>query len=261
MELADRSYDPSPGNVPDVITGNPAAENVLPGTGLAGFTVTLAPTKNSYLNYGLYDGNIANGVQTGLTGVHFNGYYFTILETGVDWVAARKYPGELGVGGWYQTGELHGPGKIAQDGTGGFYLFGGQRIWVSSTQPPIQDGKGEALIPTGVAGHHASISAFFQFGVNNAETLLVKDYFGAGLTGFGLIPLRPNDTIGVGMAWSWLNPNLFNRPSELMFQGYYQAHLYAGTFFQPAISYIPTPGANSKFGSAVAVTFRFTFLF
>ena len=226
-----------------------------------GFTVTLAPTKSSYLNYGLYDGNVANNVQTGLTGAHFNGYSFNILETGVDWVAAGKYPGQFGVGGWYQTGQLHGHRRISRDGTGGFYFFGGQRIWASCVEPPIQDGKGEALIPTGPGGHHASISAFVQIGVNNAETLPVKDYFGTGLSGFGLVPSRPDDSIGVGMAWSWLNPNLFNRPSELMFQGYYQAHLYGGVFFEPAISYIPTPGGNSSFGSAWALTFRFTFLF
>jgi prepilin-type processing-associated H-X9-DG protein len=35
--------------------------------------LTLAPTKNSYLNYGFYDGHVARGVQTGLTGPHFNG--------------------------------------------------------------------------------------------------------------------------------------------------------------------------------------------
>jgi len=227
-----------------------------------GVTVTLAPTKNSYLSYGLYDGNVARNVQTGLTGPHFNGYYFNILETGVDWVAAGKYPGQVGLGGWYQTGELRDPlpRRISQDGTGGFYLFGGQRIWASSTVAPIPDGKDKALIPTAPSGH-ASISAFFQFGVNNAKTLPVKDYFGAGLTGFGLIPFRPDDSVGVGMAWSWLNATPPNRPRELMFQTYYQAHLYAGAFFQPAISYIPTPGANSSYGSAWAVTFRFTFLF
>jgi porin len=47
---------------------------------VSGLTVTLAPTKNSYLNYGFYDGNVLAGVQTGLTGPHFNGYYFNILE-------------------------------------------------------------------------------------------------------------------------------------------------------------------------------------
>jgi porin len=47
---------------------------------VCGFTLTVAPTRNSYLNYGFYDGNVALGVQTGLTGPHFNGYYFNILE-------------------------------------------------------------------------------------------------------------------------------------------------------------------------------------
>jgi hypothetical protein len=26
--------------------------------------------------------------------------------------------------------------------------------------------------------------------------------------GFGLVPHRPDDSLGVGMAWSWLKPNL-----------------------------------------------------
>jgi hypothetical protein len=34
-----------------------------------------------------------------------------------------------------------------------------------------------------------------------------------------------------------------------------------GTFFEPAVSYIPTPAANPKLDSAWALTFRFTFLF
>ena len=123
------------------------------------------------------------------------------------------------------------------------------------------DGKDEIVIPASEREQNASISTFMQFGVNNSETLPVKEYLGLGFTGFGLVPHRPGDSIGVGMAWSWLNPNLFDRSSELMFQGYYQARLFAGTFFQPAVSYIPTPGANSKLGSAWALTFRFTFLF
>jgi porin len=62
-------------------------------------------------------------------------------------------------------------------------------------------------------------------------------------------------------AGSWLNPSPFGRSNELMFQGYYKAHLYAGTFFQPALSYIPNPGLNTQLNSAWALTFRFTFLF
>ena len=43
----------------------------------------------------------------------------------------------------------------------------------------------------------SSISAFFQFGVNNAEVLPVNQYFGMGFTGFGLMPRRPADSMGV----------------------------------------------------------------
>jgi porin len=97
--------------------------------------------------------------------------------------------------------------------------------------------------------------------VNNAEILPVNQYFGMGFTGFGLMPRRPADSMGVGMSWAWLNPKAFDRASELMFQGYYQAHLVAGTFFQPTVSYIPTPGASASLGGAWALTFRLTVLF
>jgi porin len=167
---------------------------------VCGLTLTVAPTKNTYLNYGLYDGNVAAGVQTGLTGPHFNGYYFNILEAGADWVVAERYPGELGTGVWYQTGVLHGPPGVSQNGTGGFYLFGGQRIWGRSTGGPAPDGKN--AVPAGEGPQKASISTFVQFGLNNSDTLPVKDYFGLGFTGFGLVPHRPDDSVGVGMAWS-----------------------------------------------------------
>jgi porin len=102
---------------------------------------------------------------------------------------------------------------------------------------------------------------FWQFGVNNSETLPMNQSFGLGLTGFGLVPHRPSDSLGFGMSWAWLNPNVFDRSSELMFQGYYQAHLVGGTFFQPALSYIPTPGGGGDLGGAWALTFRLVMLF
>ena len=234
---------------------------------VSGVTVSVAPTKNTYLNYGFYDGNVARGVQTGMLGPQFNGYYFNIWEAGIDWVIGEKYPGQFGAGLWHQTGVLQGPNGASQNGTGGFYMFGGQRIWCNSHNRASPDGvnaregKSRVVVSALHDRQYASISTFFQFGVNNSETLPVNQYFGMGLTGFGLVPHRSEDSMGVGMAWSWLNPNLFDRSSELMFQGYYQAHLFAGTFFQPAVSYIPTPGASADLGGAWALTFRLTVLF
>lgn len=231
---------------------------------VSGVTISVAPTRNTYLRYGFYDGNVARGVQTGMTGPQFNGYTFNIWEAGMDWVIADRYPGNFGAGLWYQSGMLQGPEGISQNGTGGFYLFGSQRVW-SNDGPSVpvdggKTGKGKMVFPT-TDRHHSSVSTFFQFGVNDSETLPVNQYFGMGFTGYGMVPHRPMDSVGLGMSWAWLNPNLFERSSELMFQGYYQAHLVAGTFFQPAVSYIPTPGAGADLGGAWALTFRLTVLF
>jgi porin len=46
-----------------------------------------------------------------------------------------------------------------------------------------------------------------------------------------------------------------------MVQGYYQAHLMGGAFFQPALSYIPTPGGGADLGGAWAMTLRLVVLF
>jgi porin len=234
---------------------------------VSGATVSVAPTQYTYLRYGFYDGNVARGVQTGLMGPQFNGYYFNIWEGGADWVLSERYPGQFGAGLWYQTGELGGPKGVSQNGTGGFYMFGGQRIWSNHAHKiPIdrggsENGRRKTVAPADYGRQHASISAFFQFGVNNSETLPVNQYFGLGLTGFGLVARRPGDSIGVGLSWAWLNPNLFDRSSELMLQGYYQAQLIGATFLQPALTYIPTPGASRSLGGAWALTFRLTLLF
>jgi hypothetical protein len=69
--------------------------------------------------FGFYDGNVANGVQTGMTGPQFNGYSFHIWEGDVDWILADRYPGTFGAGLWYQTGLLHATNGVSQNGTGG----------------------------------------------------------------------------------------------------------------------------------------------
>ncbi|HXM05583.1 MAG TPA: hypothetical protein VN939_23415 [Chthoniobacterales bacterium] len=75
--------------------------------------------------------------------------------------------------------------------------------------------------------------------------------------------IRTDSTPTQGFGWGRYgsivaNPDLFHRPSEVLFQGYYQAHLDASAFFQPAISYIPTPDASALLERAWAVTLRFT---
>lgn len=207
-----------------------------------GAILSIAPIEQAYVNVGFFDGSLARGAQTGLRGPHFNGYYFSIAEGGYGWKNTK--PGIAAIGGWYQSGLLK-TGTQKQRGTGGIYLFGSQALWIKSSEKT----------------NRGNISGFYQFGWNNSRTLPMDLYVGMGLTGFALIPHRPNDSFGVGLAWSRLNKHLFARRSELMLQGYYQMQVYNSIYFQPVLSYIPNPGAHPNRSNVCAVTARMIVLF
>ena len=210
-----------------------------------GITVNFTPTKTFYVNLGVYDGNRARGVQTGLNPPMFNGYWFNIGEVGVNWLLGEgRHPGQFGVGLWRQTGILSSR-VTTEDGTGGFYAFSSQRI-AYGLNSSVKD---------------SSISVFFQIGANASATLPISQYYGAGITAFGLIGERASDSFGFGVGLSKMNPNEFERPTELMFQAYYQAHLHDAIFLQPTISYIPTPALSPTLPGALATTLRLTVLF
>ena len=223
---------------------NPTLFGALGGfyNSVYGVVATVAPIKEAYINMGFFDGNVARGIQTGLKGPHFNGYYFSIMETGYGWGAPK--PGIVAIGGWYQSGLLES-GSQRQKGTGGIYAFGSQALWIKESKTTSK----------------GNVSGFLQFGWNNSRTLEMNLFFGGGLTGFALIPRRPNDSFGFGVSWARLNPYTFTRYSELMFQGYYQAQVYKSIYFQPVLSYIPTPGAHPEKSNVCAFTSRLIALF
>lgn len=207
---------------------NPVNIGAMPGyyNSAYGITANFAPTKDFYITAGSYDGNLARGEQTGLKGPHFNGYCFTAAEAGYSWFAGEdRKPGIIALGGWFQTGKLSIPGIVSQQGAQGLYLFGSQRVWFRN--PGVD---------------HSGLSVFWQLGYNHAKTLPMNQFIGAGLTAFALT--RPFDSFGMGFALSRLNHRLFVRKCELIVQAYYQAHLFFNTYLEPAITYIPNPGAG-----------------
>jgi porin len=226
---------------------------VIPGyyNSATGITVTVNPISSLYMNYGFYDGNIANPnpakTQTGLEGPHFNGYYFHIGEIGYSWrLGPQRKPGNIGVGVWGQTGRLKSFDGGFQNGAAGTYLFGGQRLWFRN---PGVDNSG--------------VSGFYQWGTNNTDALLARQYYGGGLTAFGLVPGRPVDSFGAGIAWTALNraPSLGFRSNQLMIEEYYQTMLFKGCFFQTSLTEIPNPGMSPKIPSAFTIDLRIIFLF
>ena len=228
---------------------NPTILGFLPGyyNSAYGVTATLAPSKSWYLSLGSYDGNGARGVQTGLeTFPTFNGYRFLIGEIGASWLLGPQgLPGSLAVGAWDQTGELtlkeYPAGFITQDGAQGAYMFASQRLW----KGPGGEG----------------VSGFIQLGANDSRTTLFANrYFGLGLTGFGLIPGRPGDSLGAGLAWSELNENRPYRGDEALFQAYYQIQVKSAFYLEPAVT-LSTPGERSAGQPALAFTLQSTILF
>ncbi len=220
---------------------NPAVDGVMPGyTNTAyGITATLAPIDQWYLSYGIYDGNLASGKQTGLSGPTFNGNYFQVSETGGAWTIGKNHrPGTAGIGVWHQTGLIR-QHNLSEMGATGAYLFGSQRLWY---RHPGYDISG--------------VSAFYQLSINNSSVLPMNRSIGAGFTLFGLIANREGDSLGAGFSLAWLNHRISNRSSELMYQIYYQAKLITNVYLEPALSYIPTPGQDNNLQPALAGTLR-----
>ena len=89
----------------------------------------------------------------------------------------------------------------------------------------------------------------------------MKQSIGAGLSAFGLIANRDDDSFGAGVSLAWLNANSTTRATELMYQVYYQAKLLTDIYLEPALSYIPTPGQNENLRPAFAGTIRAIILF
>jgi porin len=155
---------------------NPTILGALPGyyNSAYGVTVTLAPSPRFYASVGVYDGNNARGVQTGLRlGPTFNSYQFQIGEVGTAWLlGSGDLPGSAAVGAWNQTGTLTlavpNDRTITQNGTHGVYAFASQRLWRGS-------------------GDARGVSAFVQLGANDSRTMLATRY-----VGFGLTAVRPD---------------------------------------------------------------------
>jgi porin len=243
---------------------NPTLFARLPGyyNTAYGATVSFLPTKSFYASYGIFDGNLARYVQTGLNlGPDFNGYRFNIGEAGYAWRAGSQgKPGRIAAGAWHQTGQLLTPAGTYVNGASGFYAFGSQRLWYNH---PGEDSSG--------------LGSFYQFGYSNSGSAIATRYAGAGLTGVALVPKRPADTMGVGLAWSRLNqtpgagafffpevPSASTslRPGELMCQGYYQAVLIPWKLvLVAAYTSIPTPGERPDLPWAHALTVRLDVLF
>jgi len=232
-----------------------------------GVVVHFAPTTNMYASYGIFDGNLGFGDTGRDWWPEVNDYKFHIGELGYSWRLGKVgMPGRIGLGGWRQTGDLYTPALTVEDGATGYYLFANQRLWYQ--HPSL---------------NNAGLIGYLQYGHTGSDASIVNTYLGAGLTGIGLVPGRPQDTISFGVARSSLNeepgagwfffPDVTSDSmdlgsSELMLQATYQTNLAFGT---PAnywtlsavagYTYIPNPGQRPDLPPAHVFSVRLVALF
>ena len=241
---------------------NPTMLGIIPGyyNSATGVVLSLLPSDSFYLQYGFFDGNLATGSQTGLDGPQFTGHYFHIGELGASWVLGRdKLPGQFGIGYWGQTGPLTTFSGTTEFGAQGVYFFGSQCLY---WEDPGKSNNG--------------LNGYYQFGSTNNDVVFTQRFFGGGLTYFGALPRRDNDSLGFAMAWGQMtnDPNagkvFFNGygpgpapvgPHEVILTWYYQIQVRDGMFLQPNLTYIPDPARVPGTPGAFPFTIQAVVLF
>ncbi len=104
-----------------------------------------------------------------------------------------------------------------------------------------------------------TVSAFTRFMGAPSDRNLVDLYIDGGLTFFGLIPGRPNDSFGVAAAYARISDSakeldrdarnfgevLPIRDDEFLIEASYIAHIVPGWTVQPNFQYVWNPGGNA----------------
>lgn len=134
------------------------------------------------LSFGIYNGNPA----LGLSGV---GSPFFIQELGVTWGQPHiPVRGRIGIGTWFQRGEVTREDGASGRGADGRYLVFDQTLWQG-----------------GPANEPRRVAMFLQGGWVNSKLVEIRRHVGGGLVASGFVPGMPADTIGAAVTTVSMN--------------------------------------------------------
>ncbi len=168
--------------------------------------------------------------------------------------APMEYQGKYAIGIWGYTTELNdfsdldGSGNpIRRDGTYGLYGLAEQMVFHEPDDPT------QGLI------------LFARAGVADPRVNQFSQYYGGGVVYQGLLPGRPTDETGFGVAAA-LNSSHFERAqqqsginvddAEVAFEFTYALNLTPEVLIQPTIQYIINPGTNPSISNALVLGAR-----
>lgn len=164
---------------------------------------------------------------------------FSNVEGGVQTAGENGF--KLGVGTWYRSGDYSDPKGATRNSNQGLYFIGEKHFASRFIGVPF--------------------SLFAQLGGAEASRNMIDHYVGAGMTLSGLIPGRPDDTTGFGIARAHVS-NAYrdvtadSAQAETTYELTYQAALGDHFSLQPDVQYIVSPGASAAVDNAWVVGAR-----
>jgi porin len=254
----------------DLPGGGPSYPLATPGARLE-----LKPNEKLSIKLAVYNGDPAGANCTGNPQVcNDDGLDFR-LDSPPLLIAESRYkynpdghlPGTIKIGGWNQFGTFHTQpgsgnptvantfGSVPIENDWGIYLIVDQLVW---RVPDSKDAKGVGLFGR-------------LMGAPSAQNL-VDFYADGGVTFSGMIPHRPEDTLGIGFAYTGiasndgqgfgLGPALPRaRSREALLEICYTAQLKSGWTLQPDFQYIWQPSGQGTIPNAAVWGVRTTINF
>ena len=203
--------------------------------------VFTTPVDHLQVNAGIYNGRPA----LGLSGI---GSPFAIVEVGTDWAPSKgPGPGRAAVGWWHQHGTFERVDGTTQDGVAGYYVVADQTIWVDRN-----------------AENSRHVSLFVQYGRASRMVTDLTHHVGTGVVVAGLIPGRPDDSVGVTVSTVTLQqpPDVGGDPvSERNVGAFYRYALTGWLALKTDAQVILRPGGDPDRASLVVMTLRMEFTF
>ncbi len=197
--------------------------------------IAIDVTDSVYVKFGLFDGALQEGVETGTRGpkTFFGspGDWFVIGEAGVLWGdGGRELAGRLGVGAWGHTGTFDRFDGGTENGTAGYYVVIDQTLW--REKPDIEDDE-------------QGVGVFFQYGYADPHVSEAQHHVGAGVVCVGAFPGRDADVFGFGASYVRFTDKTgagFTDDAETAIEAFYKAQLLPWVSVKPDIQYIANPG-------------------
>lgn len=203
--------------------------------GALGIWSRFQATQNTYLQFGLYDGN-AGEEEINHKGFEYklndsDGYAF-FFEGGAS-VTLGSLPGEYKIGGFYHTGEFEdfNFGTIVENNYS-FYFVADQALALNAENEP-------------------GVSAFLRLGHSpQKDRNTVGFYFDAGLTFINVLPVRSDDLFGIGISYTDFSDDFLRNvrtggnafsDSETILEITWQAAITPWLTLQPDLQFIFDP--------------------